>query len=418
MARPKKIQKINHGGNRTRIDDLDDHMLAQILLRLPNCKTVLACSAVNKRWCSLISDSNFHSQFANHKKNTTTLLKGYNEPPWTFLTTVYGSEERLLTTEFIFEPKLSLEFLPCNKCTTRATFKDLVLCSSYKPCQEGGGRVYYITNPLTKQWVALPPCPWGSITWTGFICQPLYSDTKRYKFRVVLARYRVDKFDLVVYCSEIGEWKEFNLRIPKEVGSLNVNTEEPEIVICNGIVYFKTGLRLVALDPFDVNDNCDTTTLEARIMPPLPGLGYLQESSGQLFVLHTPEKNGEASLPYQKDGTAIKLQLVMWKLNLNQESLVWETTFQGLCKGTVNYPDDPTFEGYIDAKDIGVHPYNEKLIYIHLSREKKVVLCDTRTCCITSLKRSDHVGRFHRLEQQWWPTSVPALVQCLTDSQN
>ncbi|XP_074301411.1 uncharacterized protein LOC141632796 [Silene latifolia] len=253
------------------MDDLDDHMLTQILLRLPNCKTVLACSPVNKRWYSLISDPNFSDQFADHKKKTTTLLKGSgsdhedDEPPWTFITNL-----RFMIRKFTFgSQKL---FLPCNTSPPVATFKDLVLT-----CQLGG-LVYYITNPLTKQSVALPPCPADKhqrrrIT-TFLICQPSSNHNQDYKFRVGEIRnfrkeHSLDTCYLVVYCSEIDEWKEINLRVPKEARPHRLWNTEPEIVVCNGIIYFKSGLCLVALDPFDVNVACGTT-LEARVMPPLP----------------------------------------------------------------------------------------------------------------------------------------------------
>ncbi|XP_074297071.1 uncharacterized protein LOC141627747 [Silene latifolia] len=431
MARPRKKPKINHGRNRTRIDDLDDHMLTQILVRLPNRATVIACSPVNKRWFSLISDPNFPVQFANHKKKTATGSDHEDdEPPCTFIT-IMKSWRQLPFTEFIFGPrKLSLFFLPGRYTSlARATYKDLVLCTNYRTFK-GGGLVYYIANPFTKQWVALPPYPSDKsqgkrITKFALICQST-------KFRVVEIRIfrkdsSVDTFNMVVYCSEIGEWKEINLRIPEEVGQFRVSADKPEIVVCNDIIYFKSGLRLVALDPFDVNDACDTT-LEARVMPPLPKFGYLQESSGHLLAVCTLKGNNVPSLWYEIDVTAtLELGMVVWKLDPNQVPLQWETTFQGLCKGIVNCIDIYTtiwnsntrLERHITTKGIGVHPYNDKLIYMYLAPTKQVVLCDTRTGCITSSEDLSYDAvRFHRLEQQWWPTSVPSLVQCLTVEEN
>ncbi|XP_074297081.1 F-box protein At5g07610-like [Silene latifolia] len=456
MATPLKTPKINYGVNSTTMEDLDDHMLTQILFRLPNSKTVVACSPVNKRWCSLISDPNFPVQFVNHKKKTTTLLNDglgfdheYDEPPWTFVTTIvhrfiqfqyYRKLDK--KTKFIFQSPLSLKFLPGNSFTTLATFKDLVLCSyeTYKK----GGRIYYITNPLTKQWVALPPYPVDkhqlTPTTTTLICQPpYYNHNQDYKFRIVevcdppivhsqepsemdndffdMPTTLLYTFKLVVYCSEIGEWKVIDLRIPKEVGPFPVS--KPAIVVSNGIIYFKSELRLVALDPFDVNDACNTT-LEALVMPPLPDFGYLLESSRQLLVVHTP--NSQGGLSYRKDGTTIciELEMVVWKLEPNQAPLVWEMTFQGLCTGTLDSIGTPRYfrsEGRIYATHIGVHPYNDKLIYMYLELKGQFILCDTQIGSITpiqSLPHNHNVSTFHRLEQQWWPTPVPALVQCVT----
>ncbi|XP_074297076.1 F-box protein At5g07610-like [Silene latifolia] len=421
MATPLKTPKINHCVNSTTIEDLDDDMLTQILVRLSNCKTVLVCSPVNKRWYSLISDPNFPYLFANHKKKTTTLMKGSgcdhedDEPSLTFVTARSCDEQQFITEARFGSPKLSLEFLPNNNFIATATFKDLMLCYQRGTCDETG-RDYYIINPLTKRWVALPPYDQQYlITDTVLICQPPYNHTQHYKFRVVevCRQESEDIFDLVVYCSEIGEWKEIELRIPKEAGPLMMTTAEPEIVVCNGIIYIKCGLCLMALDPFDVNDACDTT-LEARLMPPLPELGYLHESSGQLLLVHTPERQHLPYLKYRKEGTTIKIEMEVWKLDLNQTPPVWETTFQGLCKGTKNsieLPDNTPFEGKIYYANVVVHPYNDKLIYIYLAEEEQLFLCDTRTGFITSsLSLPDYGRNLLRLEHQWWPTSVPALV--------
>ncbi|XP_074301378.1 F-box protein At5g07610-like [Silene latifolia] len=429
MARPPKTPKINHGGNRTRMDGLDDHMLTQILFRLPNCKTVLACSPVNKRWCSLISDPTFSAQFTNHKKKITTLLKGSgsgsdhedDEAHWNLIATMQSSQQWVpLITKFMFGfRELSLEFLPCKTCTTTVTFKDLVLCSNYWTYQEHGRLVYYITNPITKQWVALPPCPVYKHRWeqerikrTALICQQPYIDSSQhYKFRVVEVRNTCidssqETLGLVVYCSEIGEWKEINLRVPKEEFRQLETT-----VVCNGIIYFKSGLSLVGLDPFDVNDTCDTT-LEARVMPPLPDFGCLQESSGQLLIINSPKRCSKTFVCYSEDRRVIELEMEMWKLDLNQARLAWEMTFRGVCKGTWKgrqLQRNIALEGDL----IEVHPYNDKLIYMFLPTKDWFVLCDTQTGYITPLKSVHRysLSRIHRLEHQWWPTSVPALVQ-------
>ncbi|XP_074302758.1 uncharacterized protein LOC141634514 [Silene latifolia] len=423
MVRLLKTPKMNHGGNSTTMEDLDDYMLTQILLRLPNCETVLVCSAVNKRWCSLISDPNFQVHFADHKNKTTAFLN--DVPQWSLIATIkivvatMKSWEQPFITEFLFgSPKLSLEFLPGNSIKTMATFKDLVLCSS-KTTDQSGRRVYYITNPLTKQWVALPPRPyqWPRIQSTALICQPPYNHTQDYKFRVVeVLDPHMDTFDLFVYCSEIGEWKEIKLRVPSEEFRQLDTT-----VVCNGIIYFKSGLSLVGLDPFDVDDTCDTT-LEARVMPPLPNFGHLQESSGQILVVHTPGRQQGIPCLYKKDGSAIELEMVVSKLDPNQVPLVWETTFQGQCKGTWNSIELPyiTKLGYIYATNIWVQPYNDKLIYIYLAHENQLVLCNTGTGGITPSKSLPHNKKliFHSLEQQWWPTLVPSLVQRVTLEQN
>ncbi|XP_074297107.1 uncharacterized protein LOC141627784 [Silene latifolia] len=409
---------MKRGVNSTTMEDLDDNMLTQILVRLPNCKTVLACSPVNKRWCSLIFDLNFPVLFDNHKKKTNSDHED-DGPPWTLITAVHVREQPLIKEFISRSPKLSLGCLPCKSFTATATFKDLVLCYSY----EKGGRVYYITNPLTKQWVALPPCPVTKqlITRIALICQRPYNLTQHYKFRVVklLVQGRVHSLDtikLVVYCSEIGKWKEINIRIPKEAGPFRIMTSaEPEIVVCNDLLYFKGGLCLVALDPFDVNDACGTT-LDARVMPPLPVFGYLHESSGQLLVVHTPKTHGATCLWYKNAGSSIELPMMMWRLDLNKAPLGrWEMAFQGLCKGTLNSVElacNTVSDNNIYPRHIVVPPYNHKLIYMYLASEEEFVSCDMQTRCITPSKSLPNycLSKFLRLEHQWWPTAIPACA--------
>ncbi|KAJ7953624.1 F-box protein [Quillaja saponaria] len=59
-------------------------------------------------------------------------------------------------------PGFSLDFLPCYRANETCpihivgTSKDLMLCCESKFSLRV---VYYICNPLTKHWVALPPAP-------------------------------------------------------------------------------------------------------------------------------------------------------------------------------------------------------------------------------------------------------------------
>ncbi|KAH9607493.1 hypothetical protein KSS87_017425 [Heliosperma pusillum] len=420
--------------NSKTIEDLDDHMLTQILIRLPGCASVLACSPVNKRWCSLISDPKFAVHFSNHKKESSILPEpGSNidddEPPWTFIANMIDvrvdprphSVGNTSNNEAVFgSPKFSVGYLPSD-FVIQATFKDLVLCSG--PLTSGGDRVYYITNPVTEQWVALPPCPpifndeWSMKPWVGLVCQQPHDYTQNYKFRVVvIVQSPPPIYELLVYCSEIGEWKRFILIVSIKC-ELNIYDRYPGIdnvfqgVVCNEIIYLHQKFYFAAFNPFDVDETTATNTaIEAKVLPslPVPSDVYLRESSGQLFIMHDP--NQEYYVCYKKVGRAIEFPLMVWKLDLNQVPLIWKTTFEGSCTGNVDIIEpDPHSIYDISASNIGMHPYDEKLIYMHLWREEQLVLCDTRTRMMKPLKSwpGYYLKTFHRLELQWWPTSVP-----------
>ncbi|XP_074295049.1 F-box protein At5g07610-like [Silene latifolia] len=431
MSRPKKKRRINDGGggggggNSTTIDDLDDNMLTQILFRLPSCAPIIACKLVNKRWCSLISDPKFASHFSDHKKENTSLSK-----PWTFIASKNDDNGPLLnddntsTIESVFgSPKFSLRFIPCG-VVIEATFKDLVLCSDPKTSYSQG-RIYYITSPLTKQWVRLPPSPaiiddkCPSKPWVGLVCQQPYDDfTQNYKFRVVVINHCPPPvYELLVYCSLIGEWKKFNLSVsinPELAAQKHLYDTQFQGVVCNGIIYLYHRLYFAAFNPFDVEETTETRKIEAKVLPILPDPsieeGYLRESSGKLFIIHNPNKKNYVS--YKRRGNAIELSLKVWKMDPNQVPLIWKTTFKGSCRGNVNNPFDikSSYRGNIHfVWNLGIHPNNDKLIYILLWREDRLVLCDTRTKLIKPLFSLPgyRFKLLHRLELQWWPTSVP-----------
>ncbi|XP_074270284.1 uncharacterized protein LOC141593982 [Silene latifolia] len=415
------------GGNSKTIEDLDNNMLAQILFRFPSGKFVVGCKLVSKRWCSLISDPKFASQFSNYKKEITTYSESSpiiddGEPPWTFIANITYVIDRqqycwgnVSINEAMFgTPQFSIGFLP-YAFVIEATFKDLVLCSEKEISRID--QVYFITNPLTKQWVALPPCPVFSKSWVGLVCQEPCDYTQDYKFRVVV----IDQcpppvYDLMVYCSEIGEWKKFNLRVsimPELAAQKHhFNDSEFEGVVCNGIIYLLQRLYFAAFNPFDVDETTSATTIEAKALPsfPYPINGYLRESSGQLFIIHNPNKDHYVC--YQKHGRVINFPFIAWKLDPNQVPLIWKMTFDGSCTGNANKIESSCGKNLVydmSVSTLGMHPKNDKLIYMHLHPEEQLVSCDTRTRLIKPLKslQDYRLETFHRLELQWWPTPVP-----------
>ncbi|PQQ02752.1 hypothetical protein Pyn_14248 [Prunus yedoensis var. nudiflora] len=123
---------------------------------------------------------------------------------------------------------------------TKANFgacNDLVLCCPTKVDQ----REYYICNPYTKKWVALPPPPqihyFVSIGW-----------------RVVRLRA---EFYVDIFFSETGEWRESANVVCSSRKYFDIVTAG---VACNGKLYFAgtdcvTSSYVLELDPFQGDDN-------------------------------------------------------------------------------------------------------------------------------------------------------------------
>ncbi|GMY25448.1 F-box protein At3g26010-like [Fagus crenata] len=171
------------------INKLPDAMLFEILSRLP-CRLVLQCKSISKRWCSLISDPSFIRGFCHRHRN-------YSDP----FTLLLQYRKHIL---FVPSENIShccgggfdfLNFLPCierarKKFSYRieAAFNDLLLvCREVPPMHPVPYfTVYYICNPLTKQWLMLPSRR-TRIVMVGFICEP-YSDKElaigNYRYKV------------------------------------------------------------------------------------------------------------------------------------------------------------------------------------------------------------------------------------------
>ncbi|CAI0547175.1 unnamed protein product [Linum tenue] len=152
------------------------------------------------------------------------------------------------------------------------SFKDLLLCGFWGagfPEGEGVGRFYFVCNPFTKQWIALPLAPERSsgilmrLT-PRLVCEPAHSirldlgdgrgaqfDYSSYRFRVVFRCQMTDGDEgLDVFCSESGEWIEETLVLKTTVFK--------RVVSCNGKLFFykepqfgfKSPLALDVFNPF------------------------------------------------------------------------------------------------------------------------------------------------------------------------
>ncbi|KAL6142473.1 hypothetical protein ACLB2K_060753 [Fragaria x ananassa] len=178
LKRSKTSPQTPYSNFTINIEDLPDPLLFEILLRLP-AKSAARYKCVSKRWFALISHHTFFSRFLclqRDKRNPLPL-----EPTLILLDSDKGF---LATSELpVFETgSFSLDFLPCYQTARTkklvefdspvvvASCNDLVLC-----CALMLQRDYYICNPYTKQWTAIPPAPQCCYEIrVGFTCEPYY----------------------------------------------------------------------------------------------------------------------------------------------------------------------------------------------------------------------------------------------------
>ncbi|XP_004305807.1 PREDICTED: F-box protein At5g49610-like [Fragaria vesca subsp. vesca] len=209
------------------INDLPDHLLVEVLCRLPIKKFCLQCTSVCRRWCSLISDPYFAGRFLCLQRDKRTPI---------ICTLINHNAEEFLTKDVFqkFRSFLSLKEDPF----VLGTWNDLVLCCASKDDQHD----YYICNPYTMQLVTLPRIPaCHEFVPMGFICEPYY-------------KYEEED----VFSSETGEWTVSVVSSPRDLSSYVFDWNNS--FANNGMIYWMTqDGNLIGLGPF-VNNNSSSSS--------------------------------------------------------------------------------------------------------------------------------------------------------------
>ena len=141
----------------TTIDDLPKSLVLEILHQL-DFKSAMRCRFVSKEWCSVVSDPFFAHYFVNRS------IVDHHHCPFTLLLQYHAlwakNQHILLPLEE--EPYFkSLPYVPpiyqqYRDISIRASCHDLLLCCAVVFSYNTTG-VYYVVNPITGQWNALPP---------------------------------------------------------------------------------------------------------------------------------------------------------------------------------------------------------------------------------------------------------------------
>lgn len=285
------------------IDKLTDELLIETLIRLP-IKPANLCKCVSTRFRSLISSSYFVRCYTNHHQINNSFALYYQSKP-TFHNMIRPSLMAIdLAFGFpIFEsPGFTLSFLSSSEQQNQETLQylssnnGLILCCATlrRPI------VYFVCNPLTKQWIPLPPPPSNVKTvYIGFICKPQYScneDEQGIKTSFKVVRIEVVNCEspkqlsgtlkLEIFCSVSGKWtEEFFMSSSTSDHELfyGWNYRCPSAVVCDGLLHWDTlsNSGIFTYDPS--NGECRTIELPREIRKPVWAFKYcLGESGGRL----------------------------------------------------------------------------------------------------------------------------------------
>ncbi|KAL6144309.1 hypothetical protein ACLB2K_055004 [Fragaria x ananassa] len=244
------------------INDLPDHLLVEVLCRLPIKKFCLQCTSVCRRWCSLISDPYFAGRFLCLQRDKRTPI---------ICTLINHNAEEFLTKDVFqkFRSFLSLK----EDSFVLGTWNDLVLCCASKDDQHD----YYICNPYTMQLVTLPRIPaCHEFVPMGFICEPYYKyeeedgdHRKEQKIhinddygckvvRVIPSEITSSGITIQVFSSETGEWTVSVVSSPRDLSSYVFDWNNS--FANNGMIYWMTqDGNLIGLGPF-VNNNSSSSS--------------------------------------------------------------------------------------------------------------------------------------------------------------
>ncbi|VFQ97550.1 unnamed protein product [Cuscuta campestris] len=229
---------------------LPESLLIEILIRVPSSREANQLKLVCRRWNSLISSPCFIT-FFNHRRHRDSSSSSSSPSSSSSYSLVYRlrNETRLFryrytgrgTAQFDATRVLDLGFLPVSpskRILVRCSCADLILCSNKNKKKT---RVYfYVCNPLTRQWAALPPAsagdgepsPAGEAVGLLSVPSPCSlcscedhphrggDDNSRHKFTVVRIPKcspgsPVSEFNVKLYSSEEGRWRSCAVRTPR-----------------------------------------------------------------------------------------------------------------------------------------------------------------------------------------------------------
>ncbi|PON95364.1 F-box domain containing protein [Trema orientale] len=247
-----------------------DDLLLEILIRLPDCRSILQCSSVCKSWFSVISYRQYfiRTKFIDHYQHKPQFLPCTLMVKYNYISTIdkkpfyklFSEQSKILhgKSSSFTSGYLSILPSPSPSVITRGSSKDLLLFSS-------SITEYYVCNPLTNQWLPLPKTPPNSTIRCGIVCDPK-STSVNTMYRVVLIYADISlanqfKVSMNIFCSKTGQWNTSTLLLPLNPLILWRSSVgwHRRAVASNGILYWLCGNNresegIVAFDPFKSTD--------------------------------------------------------------------------------------------------------------------------------------------------------------------
>ncbi|CAL1409525.1 unnamed protein product [Linum trigynum] len=389
---PLRSKAYRHGP----ISKLGDDLLLAILIRLPNARSAFQCKSVCKRWCSLISSPHFGRIFVSHRQQSR--IDGG------------GGELLPLTSR---DTESILRFLPVpdevrSNFVLLGCFKDLVLCGFVDSTAGNDldgemGRLFFVCNPFTKQWVALPLAPKKSVEYQNkcLVSENLDSgDDDDCRFRVVLVSGSPDRAIVDLFCSESGEWME-DAMAPPDSGSSTQMMLGDVIPLWNGTLCWLSDdmLAFCVWNPFCPH------TLPTSIVESPNSRSYSWFSSAlpkrtiwvSLGVLHIVFHLEEIHC------------LSIWRWE--EDNRRWCFLYTGFVADYIIDREYVQFKGLKAHDVVGIHPSKPETIFLECRRPSDVapivVECNMRTGEMEVFTDRWNWGALFQPRFTCWPSPIP-----------
>ncbi|XAR71198.1 hypothetical protein NMG60_11028355 [Bertholletia excelsa] len=251
------------------LGDLPDSLLVEILVRLP-VKSVFRFKCVSKHWCSLIRDRWFARIYVSRKLSSSDLSPFRILYRYIYVSVFEQVLERLNPDAYKSKNSSVLFLSSFEEQQQADQFKVLAASNGLLLCCLLGPLMYYVCDPVTKQWVALPkprsvimsrhPIFFGE----GLVTL-LNEENVVTSYRVVRVEWLSvlsDHLNFETYSSETGEWKELRLSCPSPVRLLKRGSP----FLFNGAMHWYTDENgLVAFDPYKNVKECRLIKLPGEV---------------------------------------------------------------------------------------------------------------------------------------------------------
>ncbi|KAJ4846501.1 hypothetical protein Tsubulata_004028 [Turnera subulata] len=248
------------------IQELPDSLLMEIILRLPSMKFAIQCQLVCKNWHSLISTPFFLKSLKDRLLARFSLI----------LIRIPRSDSEPFPVQHVIScsnqigqsPGFNLEFLPCfesGRLRIAASYNDLLLCHH----DDFQDRIYYLCNPLTQQWVAIPPFPdkyqktWRIINDVGMGIG-LMCDEKKFMVVRIHAQQNIQSFNAEIFSSETNQWREVTIEHPYNHRfhlKLYLSVNYQSVFCWNGTVFIQNGTANIMAYDFSEPERCNIITM-------------------------------------------------------------------------------------------------------------------------------------------------------------